>query len=151
MSNNLEVFVKNDSFVTLNYRLSTHENLEIISTYSNNPATLLIGSGQLASFLEKNLLNLKEGDKKIFIFPPEKAFGFSDPVLIRKISWKLILEDAETQKKYNIGDIVIINGSLGRKFSGILINFDTEYATLDFNHPLSGKNLKFEVDIISIL
>ena len=78
--------VKEGSFLTLHYRLSSAEGKDIVSTFGESPATLQMGSGQLAPFLETCLLGLAEGAHQTFELTPEQAFGPRNPELLQRVS-----------------------------------------------------------------
>ena len=66
--------VKLDSLVTLNYRIATADDTEVISTFGATPATLQLGSGELAPPLEMCLEDLPVGEHHVFLLEPEQAF-----------------------------------------------------------------------------
>ena len=78
--------VKPGSHVTLHYRLSLADGAEVINTFTDKPATLLLGAGQLAPPLEDILLGLKVGHHSTFQLTPGQAFGPRNPELIQRVS-----------------------------------------------------------------
>ena len=73
------------SFLTLNYRIALPEGGDVVNTFEDKPATLMMGTGQFAPTLEQALLGMKLGERKTFTLDPEAAFGVKNPDLIRKI------------------------------------------------------------------
>ncbi len=71
--------VKPGSHVTLHYRLALPDGADIVSTFADKPATLLLGAGQLAPPLEEILLGLKIGHHSTFRLEPDQAFGPCNP------------------------------------------------------------------------
>ena len=67
------------AYLTLHYRLASLEGNDIVTTFNGNPATLELGSGQLAPFLEACLLGLPEGAEASFTLTPEQSFGDRNP------------------------------------------------------------------------
>ena len=124
---------------------------DIVSTFNESPATLHLGNGQLAPFLEACLLGLPEGTHQTFELPPEKAFGPRNPELIQRVSRTTLDENSSRDEAYAIGDLVEFAAPGGGRFAGVLRSIDEEGAVFDFNHPLAGQSLKFEVRIIGIL
>lgn len=143
--------VTENAYLTLHYRLASQEGDSIVSTFEENPATLQFGHGQLAPFLEACLLGLTEGDHKVFELPPEQAFGPRNPELLQHISMATLRENSEFGEEYRIGDLVDFAAPGGGRFAGVLRELDGESALFDFNHPLAGQTVKFEVKIIGIL
>jgi FKBP-type peptidyl-prolyl cis-trans isomerase SlpA len=143
--------VKNDSFLTLHYRIALPEGGDVVNTFVDKPATLLMGGGQFAPSLENALLGLTEGDQKSFSLDPESAFGLRNPDLIQRVSLKTLRENSDSEEVYVPGDMVEFNAPQGGTYAGILQSMDDEGAWFDFNHPLAGKTIIFEVKVISIL
>ncbi len=143
--------VTEGSFLTLHYRLSSADGRDIVSTFDDNPATLQMGSGQLAPFLEQCLLGLAEGTHKIFELAPEQAFGPRNPELLQRVSLDTLRENSDVGAEYHIGDLVDFNAPGGGSFAGVLLQMGDQDALFDFNHPLAGQHVKFEVSVISVL
>jgi FKBP-type peptidyl-prolyl cis-trans isomerase SlpA len=151
MSNPSVPVVTESSYLTLHYRLASVDGNNIVSTFDENPATLQLGTGQLAPFLEACLIGLSEGAHSVFELPPEKAFGPRNPDLIQRLSRATLDENSNAGDEYVVGDLVEFNAPSGGQFAGVLRAIDAESALFDFNHPLAGQTLKFEVKIIGIL
>lgn len=86
--------VKPGSHVTLHYRLSLADGVEVINTFAEKPATLLLGAGQLAPPLEDILLGLKVGHHSTFQLAPGEAFGPRNPELIQRVSLATLRENS---------------------------------------------------------
>lgn len=149
---NLSLPVVNEAaYLTLHYRLASVDDENIVSTFDGNPATLQLGAGQLAPFLEAHLIGLHEGTHKVIDLTPEQAFGPRNPELIQKISRATLDENSEAGMEYVIGDLVEFSAPRGGRFAGVLRELNSDGALFDFNHPLAGQPIKFEVKIIGIL
>jgi len=123
----------------------------MVSTFEGNPATLQLGQGQLAPFLEDCLIGLEEGAHRVFELQPEQAFGARNPELVQKISRAVLNENSPADAEYKVGDLVNFAAPSGGRFSGVLREIDEHSALFDFNHPLAGLPVRFEVKIIGIL
>ena len=77
--------VKPDSLVTLHYRLATGDDVELVSTFGASPATLQLGSGELAPPLEACIVGLPVGERHVFLLEPEQAFGTHNPQLVQRM------------------------------------------------------------------
>ena len=139
------------AFLTLHYRLASAEGDNIINTFDGNPATLQMGTGQLAPELEAALIGLAEGSHTEVELPPENAFGLHNPDLIQQVSMQTLKENSAFDENYAVGDLVEFNAPSGGRFAGILRAIGPTFALFDFNHPLAGKSVVFETQIISIL
>jgi FKBP-type peptidyl-prolyl cis-trans isomerase SlpA len=151
MSNLSLPVVTEASYLTLHYRLASQEGEDIVTTFKESPATLQFGMGQLAPFLEACLLGLPEGTHQTFELPPERAFGPRNPELIRRVSRATLRQNSQLGEEYRIGDLVEFAAPGGGQFAGVLREIDAQGALFDFNHPLAGQLLQFEVKIIGIL
>ena len=139
------------SFLTLNYRIALPEGGDVVNTFEDKPATLMMGTGQFAPTLEQALLGMKLGERKTFTLDPEAAFGVKNPDLVRKISLQTLRENSSPEEDYVAGDMIEFNAPNGATYSGTLLAIDGDSATFDFNHPLSGKTILLEAEIIGIL
>lgn len=143
--------VTEDSYLTLHYRLASGDGQDLVSTFGSNPATLQFGQGQLAPFLEACLIGLPEGAHRTFELPAEEAFGPRNPDLVQRVARATLERHSEREHDYQIGDLVEFEAPNGDQFAGVLLELDADSALFDFNHPLAGQSVKFEVRIIGIL
>ncbi|OJX04448.1 MAG: peptidylprolyl isomerase [Burkholderiales bacterium 70-64] len=141
-----------DSHLTLHYRISLAESGEdVISTFGDRPATLQVGLGQLAEPLERCLIGLAEGARARFDLSPEQAFGARNPALVQRLSRAALEADTRRDADYQPGDVVEFSAPDGGRFAGVLKEIDERHALFDFNHPLAGQPIRFEVEILGIL
>ncbi|WP_028220216.1 FKBP-type peptidyl-prolyl cis-trans isomerase [Paraburkholderia oxyphila] len=143
--------VKPGSHVTLNYRLSLADGTEIVNTFVDRPATLLLGVGQLSPPLESIMLGLKVGHHSTFQLEPGVAFGQRNPDLIQRVSLKTLRDNAMIGESFKPGDLIEFNAPDGGRYAGVLKEVNETSALFDFNHPLAGQAVAFEVQIIGIL
>lgn len=151
MSNAALPVVTESAYLTLHYRLAGPDGADIVTTFNDSPATLQMGTGQLAPFLEACLIGLPEGAHETFELAPEKAFGERNSELVQRVSRATLDENSQTGESYVIGDLVEFTAPSGGRFAGVLRAIDGDSALFDFNHPLAGQTVKFEVRIIGIL
>lgn len=151
MSNLSQPVVTATAYLTLHYRLTSINGDDIVSTFAESPATLQLGMGQLAPFLEDCLIGLPEGVHQTFELPPEKAFGPRNPDLLQRVSRATLDQNSQLGEQYAIGDLVEFAAPGGGRFAGVLREINAEDALFDFNHPLAGQPVTFEVKIIGIL
>jgi len=151
MANVSRPVVTAHAHLTLHYRLAAQDGEDIVSTFGDGPATLQLGRGQLAPFLEDCLIGLEEDAHRTFDLPPERAFGPRNPALLQRVSRAALDEHSGSDQHYAIGDLVEFAAPNGGRFAGVLRELDEGGALFDFNHPLAGRPLRFEVRIIGIL
>ncbi len=139
------------SFLTLHYRLSGPQG-DIINTFSDKPATLSMGSGELSPALEQRLLGLTEGQRVQMDLPAGEAFGERNPDLLQWMSRKLLREFGDSDGDYQVGDVVQFPAPNGQGDMAAAVRQLAEDAVLfDFNHPLADQPVTFEVEVIGIL
>ncbi|MES2150341.1 MAG: FKBP-type peptidyl-prolyl cis-trans isomerase [Pseudomonadota bacterium] len=151
MSSPTPAIVTESAYLTLHYRLATADGTDLITTFGGNPATLMLGQGQLAPFLEACLIGLAEGTHQTFELAPAQAFGERSPDMVRPVTRATLDANSEPDAEYKIGDLVDFAAPGGGRFAGVLRELGAESATFDFNHPLAGKPLRFEVQLLSVL
>jgi FKBP-type peptidyl-prolyl cis-trans isomerase SlpA len=151
MSNATPAVVTESAYLTLHYRLATADGTDIVTTFGGTPATLMLGQGQLAPFLEQRLLGLAEGAHQTFTLSAAEGFGERNPELIQAVSKATLEENSEPDADYQIGELVTFNAPGGGRFAGVLREMREDSAIFDFNHPLAGQSLHFEVKLISVL
>ena len=136
-----------DSLITLHYRVTNSDGFEFISTFDHRPATLQLGTGELAPPFEQCLIGLPTDTCRSFDLPPDAAFGAHNPDLVQRIRRSDLPDDAMPELLANI----TMQNAAGQQFTGIVRERDEAGLLVDFNHPLAGKSLRFEVDIKGIL
>jgi len=143
--------VRADSYLTLHYGVSLlPDAIDVVGTFGGRPATLQLGAGQLSPALERCLLGLGVGAHEVFELPAGDAFGPRNGDLVRRVPRTLL--DAEGGRSdYSPGDAVEFNAPGGGRYAGVFRSFEGEDAIFDFNHPLAGHPVRFEVEILGIL
>lgn len=139
--------IEADSFLTLHYRLTTQDGEEVVSTFDLGPATIMLGNGELNENLEACLVGLVPGEHAIFEVPVEAGFGQHNPGLVQRIA-RSALPVADDLKENTLVEFTSPDGA---EFAGFVRELDATHALMDFNHPLAGKSLRFEVQIIGLL
>ncbi|PUE09094.1 peptidylprolyl isomerase [Limnohabitans sp. T6-5] len=144
--------VQPGSFLTLHYRLAGPQG-DIINTFNEKPATLSLGSGELTPAMEQRLLGLEEGTRTVMELPAGEAFGDHNPDMQQWVARKLLNELGDPMEKYTEGDVVQFPTPDGLgAYAGTVLQVGEEGAVLfDFNHPLAGQPVTFEVQLIGVL
>ena len=142
-----KTLIETDSFLTLHYRLTTQDGEEVVSTFDLGPATIQLGNGELNENLEACLVGLTPGEHAIFDVPAEAGFGQHNPGLVQRIAISA-LPVGQVLKE---NTLIEFTSPEGAEFAGFVRALDDTHALMDFNHPLAGKNLRFEVQIIGLL
>lgn len=143
-----QVTVQPGSHLTLHYRLAREDGSEVVATFGHSPATLQLGAGQLADTLEQLLIGLPDGAEQSFELAPGEAFGEHNPRLVERIALSALPGGGEGLE---LMSWIEFSDPQGGKFSGLLREMGDDYAVFDFNHPLAGQRLRFDVKIIGVL
>lgn len=138
--------VQSDSLVTLHYRIALENGQPLISTFDGTPATLQLGAGELLPNLERVLAGIEEGKQMQFTLAPDEAFGEHKSELVERVQRRHMAE--ENIEAMSIMEFTAPDGS---RYSGLVREVDEQSALIDFNHPLAGKTIQFEVKIIGIM
>ena len=134
------------------YELTFADNgTQIEKVTEDKPASFHFGSNQLLPGFEKNLLGKKSGDHFDFVLSPEDAYGPVDPYAIFDIPTDTFEVDGKTDEKMlQIGNVIPMTDDQGNKHLGKVIKVLNEAVTLDFNHPLAGKDLRFAGKVVEV-
>lgn len=144
--------VQPGSFLTLHYRLAGPDGGDVVNTFGDKPATLSIGAGQLAPAIEQHLLGLPEGAHQAFDLPAGSAFGERNPELLQRVKLSLLHELGDADVAYSIGDVVQFPTPDGQgAYAGVVRDRGDDWLLFDFNHPLAGQPVRFEVQLLGVL
>jgi FKBP-type peptidyl-prolyl cis-trans isomerase SlpA len=140
------------SFLTLHYRLAGPDGADVINTFADKPATLSLGEGQLAPAIETRLLGLEEGMRESFDLGPGEAFGDRNPELLQRVKLSLLHQLGDPAAEYGVGDVVQFPTPDGQgAYAGVVREVGADWLLFDFNHPLAGQPVRFEVQVLGIL
>lgn len=143
--------VQPGSFLTLHYRLAGPAG-DIINTFADKPATLSLGTGELSPAVELRLLGLAEGEHRTFELPAGEAFGDRNPDMQQWVARTLLRQLGDPDEKYAAGDVVQFPTPDGTgSYAGAVIALSDTAVQFDFNHPLAGQPVTFEVKLIGVL
>ncbi len=126
-------------FVRINYRGIIKETGEVFDEGKSIP--IVVGEGFVIRGLDEEIEKMNVGEKKKVELPPEKAFGKRRPELIKVFPLSAFREHNLDPKP---GIVVNIDGVLGR-----IVSVSSGRVTVDFNHPLTGKHIIYEVEVLS--
>ena len=131
--------------VTLHFAIKLDNGDVVDSTFDKQPATFTVGDGSLLPGFEQALYGLKAGDKRSLQIEPENAFGQPNPQNVQVMP-RGQFQDMELSE----GLLIIFNDAANAELPGVVKAFDEQQVTIDFNHPLAGKTLSFDVEIIEV-
>ncbi len=144
--------VQPGSFLTLHYRLSGPDGADVVNTFADKPATLSLGTGQLAPAIEARLLGLAEGTQTRFDLPAGAAFGERNPEMLQRVKLSLMHELGDPDAEYGVGDVVQFPTPDGQgSYAGVVREVGSDWLLFDFNHPLAGQPVSFEIKLLGVL
>lgn len=138
--------VQANNLVTLHYRIALENGQPLINTFDGTPATLQLGAGELLPSLEALIAGLQVGERKVFELAAEQAFGPYRNELVERVR-REHMPDEEIEPM----SIMEFTAPDGSRYPGLVREIDAQSALIDFNHPLAGKPIRFEVEVIGIL
>ena len=139
------------SFITLHYRLSGPAG-DIINTFDDKPATLSLGTGELSPAVEQRLVGLAEGAHATFELPAGEAFGERNVDMQQWVARTLLTRIGDPDEPYAVGDVIQFPTPDGTgSYAGAVIESNATAVRFDFNHPLAGQPVIFEVKLIGVL
>jgi FKBP-type peptidyl-prolyl cis-trans isomerase SlpA len=147
--------VQPGSFLTLHYRLSGPAG-DVVNTFASAPATLTLGTGELSPALEARLLGMSEGSRTSLALAAGEAFGPRSPDMMQWMARKELMDLGGANESYAVGDVVKFPTPDGQgEFAGVIVDFRSDHkgeaVLFDFNHPLAGQPVTFEVQLIGVL
>jgi FKBP-type peptidyl-prolyl cis-trans isomerase SlyD len=134
--------IEDKMVVTLDYTLIVEEEV-LESTETGNPISFIQGIGQIIPGLEAALYGMKKGEKKQVIIEAQDAYGDYDPESLQVAKKDEFSEEIPLE----VGTFLDLEDQEGEGLSAQIIEADEETVTLDFNHPLAGKDLTFEITV----
>ncbi|MFT5541467.1 MAG: FKBP-type peptidyl-prolyl cis-trans isomerase SlpA [Glaciecola sp.] len=146
LSNNALV-INDNCEVILHFDLKLEDGSAADSTRVNNkPAKMVMGDGSLTKNFEDCLLGLSTGDKKSFLLNADDAFGMPNPDNIYHVDRTKFNADTPVE----VGMIIAFAQPDGSELPGVIRSAEGHSVTVDFNHPLAGQNVTFDVEILDV-
>lgn len=135
-----------NSTVTLHFALKFENGNIVDSNFDKDPATFTVGDTSLLPGFERTLFGLKEGDERSFQVLPEQAFGTPNEQNVQVMPRSQFDDSMEL----DYGVLVIFKDAAGGEMPGVIKEFNDQQVTVDFNHPLAGKIITFDVKIVKV-
>ncbi|WP_293266582.1 peptidylprolyl isomerase [Neptunomonas sp.] len=130
--------------ITLHFEIRLDNGDVVDSNFANQPVTFTVGDGNMLAGFEAAIFGLKVGDRQTFQITPEHGFGMPNPSNIQKVGL-----ESFSGIDLEVGLVIGFQDASG-ELPGVVMAFDDKNVSVDFNHPLAGKNLEFEVQILEV-
>ncbi len=139
----IDVPVSEGTRVFLNFSVSLEDGSEVDSNYGGEAVDFVVGDGSLLPGFERLLFGMSAGDRRMFSIDPENAFGQHQDANIQVLPRTQFGDDMDMEQ----GLVVSFADAAGGELPGVVLDFDDSEVTVDFNHPLSGRTILFDVQI----
>ncbi len=140
-----ELVVGEGTEITLHFSLKLDSGEVIDSNFEGDPATFTMGDGNMLPGFEKKLSGMVTGEQETFMIKPEDGFGQPNP------------NNFQSMPRDQFDDVELVEGLMmsfadaqKAELPGVVSAFDDETVTIDFNHPLAGREIIFEAKIVSV-
>lgn len=131
--------------VTLTFTLSL-ETGDVVDSTGDKPAVFSVGDGKLLPGFENAMFGLKAGDKELLKIAPVNGFGEPNEDNIQKIK----RSNFQSNMALEQGLMMSFSDAQNTELPGVIVSVDDDYVEVDFNHPLAGKTILFDVAIIEV-
>lgn len=137
---------KTGDTVKIHYTGTLEDGTEFDSSAGRDPIEFQLGSGQVITGFDKAVEGMEVGEKKTVNIPPEDAYGEPNDEMVMDVPRSALPEDLEPKEGM---------GLQARQQDGQVVNFtitavEDDKITVDGNHPLAGKPLSFDIELVSI-
>ena len=132
--------------VSCHYTLKLDTGEVADSSECQSPLNFMVGVGQIVPGLEKELLGMSVGEKKVVNVQPEDGYGVKDDQLVQIIERSQIPDSVDLK----LGETLRGESEDGHVVEGIVAAIDDNNVKIDFNHPLADKVLTFDVEVVDI-
>lgn len=136
-----QVAVEEGTRVFLNFALTLEDGAEIDSNFGGEPVDFAIGDGSLLPGFERLLIGMQPGDRQLFSVAPEEAFGQPNDNNVQVIRRDQFDRDMALEP----GLMCSFADAAGGELPGLVVAVDDSEVTVDFNHPLAGRTILFDV------
>jgi FKBP-type peptidyl-prolyl cis-trans isomerase SlpA len=130
----------------MHFSLALTDGTPVECSFDNEPLTFVMGDGTLDTGLELALMGLRPGDRQTLTLMPGQAFGNRDAAAIQQLPLELFPAGIEPEP----GQIIAFAGETGEAMPGAVLSVAGDQVEVDFNHPLAGREIRFEVHILRV-
>ena len=134
------------SEVTIRFQLSLEDGTVVDATEGDETLSFTLGDGTLIAGLEEVIEDLTVGERHIYLIGPEEAFGYPDEENIHQMPRSDFPDTVNLEE----GQIIAFTTPGGEEVPGAILEIGSDTVKVDFNHPLAGRNLAFEVELLAM-
>ena len=141
-----ELTVSTQTIATLFFSLSLDDGQIIDSNFGGKPAQCVPGDGNLLPAFDVCIVGLQAGDRRQFVIPAAEAFGLRQDANLKRVPRERFTKDIELVE----GLVVSFGAAEGGELPGVVHRLMGDVIEVDFNHPLAGRDIVFDVEIVSV-
>ena len=134
------------SHVTLHYSLSLADGTVVDSTHAGEPATYTVGNGELVVFLEQRLLGLQAGERHHFEINAIESLMSAGSATVQTMA----RSDFPAELALAPGQVIGFETPNNQEVPGLILSVSETEVQVDFSHPLAGRDLIFDVEILAV-
>ncbi|MGY3439156.1 MULTISPECIES: FKBP-type peptidyl-prolyl cis-trans isomerase [unclassified Marinovum] len=138
--------VKSGDTVAIHYTGTLADGATFDSSQGRDPLEFTVGSGQIIPGLDKAIPGMVVGDKKVVEIAADEAYGQPDPNARQAVPRAEIPDDIPL----DLGTQLQVQTPTGQAMQVVVVEVTDEQVTLDANHPLAGKDLTFDIELVDI-
>lgn len=138
--------VKDGLVVSIHYTLKLDDGELVDESVADEPLVYLHGASNIIPGLEQALTGLSVGDKKSVTVQPDDGYGNYEEQAIENVPRAAFPDDVEIEE----GLMLAVRDETGQVYEAVVSAFNDTEVTLDFNHPLAGETLNFDVEIVEL-
>lgn len=138
---------KNGDTIRIHYTGTLRDGEQFDSSEGREPLEFVLGTGQIIRGLEAGVLGMAKGDTKTVDIAAADAYGDHDPQKTQKVKREMIPAEIELQVGLQLG----ARTDSGEQVMFTVIQLTDEEVTMDGNHPLAGKDLIFDIEIVDVI
>ncbi|PIB32495.1 peptidylprolyl isomerase [Gaetbulibacter sp. 5U11] len=138
--------VKENNTVKVNYTGKLSDGQIFDTSEGREPLEFTLGQGQLIPGFEKGVIDMKLNEKKTITIAKEEAYGDVNPALIQEVSKADLPQDMTPE----VGMGLVSKTQDGRETNLMVVEVKEDTIVLDANHPLAGKDLVFDLEVVDI-
>jgi peptidylprolyl isomerase len=132
--------------VSIQYRGTLDDGSVFDQSAPGRPLVFVAGVGQVIPGFDNAVIGMKMDEEKTVTIPAAEAYGSSNPKMIRNVPRSSFAGDFQGQ----MGDEVTLTNQTGQQLRGKLAGMSADSLLIDFNHPLAGQNLTFDIKVVGI-
>ncbi|WP_020410265.1 FKBP-type peptidyl-prolyl cis-trans isomerase [Hahella ganghwensis] len=141
-----ELYVGHGVKITLNFELRLESGEVVDSTFNKAPGSFEFGDGTLPAGFEELMRGMGVGERKVFEVKPEHGFGMVNPQNVQTFR----RDDFAHLDSLEPGMVMSFADAAKAELPGVIAKVSEDEVVVDFNHPLAGHQLAFEVEIIAL-